>query len=100
MVNVADAYYSRDYYAYLSKLNLTSGVLVTGVEKDSDAEKGGIKADDIIIEMDGKTISSLAYLRYNLYNHSIGDKVKIKVNRDGDIKELTITLKNKKSISS
>ena len=100
MVNVADAYYSRDYYAYLSKLNLTSGVLITKVESGSDAEKGGVKADDVIIEMDGKTITSLAYLRYNLYNHAIGDKVKIKVNRDGDLKELTITLNNKKSISN
>ncbi len=98
MVNVADAYYSRNYYSYLSKLNITSGVLVTSVEDNSDADKAGIKPDDIIIEMDGKPISSLAYLRYNLYNHKIGDKIKIKVNRDGDIKELTVTLKNKKSI--
>ena len=98
MINVADAYYSRNYYTYLSKLNVTSGVLVTTVEDNSDADKAGVKPDDIIIEMDGKQISSLAYLRYNLYNHSIGDKVKIKVNRNGNIKELTVTLKNKKSI--
>ncbi len=97
MLNVADAYYSRNYYSLLSSLNVTSGVLVTNVEKDSDAEKAGIKENDIIIEMDGKSISSLAYLRYNLYSHSVGDKVKIKVNRDGDIKELTVTLNNKKS---
>ncbi len=98
MINVADAYYSRDYYAYLAGLNLTIGVLVTGVESGSDADKAGIKTKDVIIEMDGKSITSLAYVRYTLYNHSIGDKVKIKVNRDGDIKELTVTLKTKKSI--
>ena len=99
MVNVADAYYSRDYYEVLSKNNLTNGVLITDVEKGSDAEKGGIEANDVIIEMDGKTISSLAYLRYELYKHDIGDTIKIKVNRDGNIKELSIKLKNKKSIS-
>ena len=99
MINVADAYYSRDYFNYLSKLNITTGVLVTGVEDNSDAAKAGIKANDIIIEMDGKTITSLAFLRYNLYNHSIGDKLKVKVNRNGDIKELTVSLSNKKSLN-
>lgn len=99
MVNVADAYYSREYYAYISKLNITSGVLVTTVESNSDAEKAGIKANDIILEIDGKPTKSLAFLRYELYKHSIGDKIKVKVNRDGDLKELTVKLNNKKSIS-
>ena len=99
MINVADAYYSREYYSYISKLNITTGVLVTSVENNSDAEKAGIKENDIILEIDGKPTKSLAFLRYELYSHSIGDKIKIKVNRNGDVKELTVKLNNKKSIS-
>ena len=99
MVNVADAYYSRNYYASLSRNNLTSGVLVTEVESGSDAEKGGIEVNDVIIEVEGNPVSSLAFLRYELYKHDIGDKIKIKVNRDGNIKELTIKLTNKQSIN-
>ncbi len=99
MINVADAYYSRDYYNYLSRLNVTTGVLVTDVEKNSDADKAGLKSNDIIMELDGKSTSSLAYLRFELYKHSVGDTVTIKVNRDGDVKELKVKLNNKKSIS-
>ena len=99
MVNVADAYYNRTYYMYLSSLNLTSGVLITEVEKNGDADKGGLKANDVIISVDDTNITSLAYFRYTLYNHKKGDKVKIKVNRNGDIKELTITLTTEKSIN-
>ena len=99
MLNVADAYYSRNYYATLSKNNITTGVLVTEVEDGGDAKKAGIEANDVIIEIEGRTISSLAYLRYELYKHDVGDKVKVKVNRDGNIKELTIKLTNKKSIN-
>ena len=99
MLNVADAYYSRTYYEQLSKNNLTVGVLVTYVEAGSDAKKAGIEENDVIIEMDGKAITSLAYLRYELDKHELGDTVKIKVNRDGDIKELSVKLTNKKSIN-
>ena len=100
MLNVEDAYYSRTYYSILSKNNLTSGVLVTEVEDNSDAKKGGIEVNDVIIEIDGKSITSLAFLRYELYQHNIGDTIKIKVNRDGNIKELKVKLNNKRSISN
>lgn len=99
MVNVADAYYSRNYYSMLSQYNITSGVLVTDVESDSDAKKGGIEVNDVIVELDGKSITSLAYLRYELYKHDIGDTIKIKVNREGNIKELSVKLNNKRSIN-
>lgn len=98
MINVADAYYKREYFSYLSNLNLTTGVFVVDVEKDGDADKGGIKANDVIIAVDDTNINSLAYFRYKLYSHKKGDKVKIKVNRNGDIKDLTITLNHEKSI--
>lgn len=97
MVNVADAYYSREYYNILSALNVTSGVLVTDVEKGSDAEKGGLQKDDVIIKVDDTEISSLAYFRYVLYSHSVGDTISVTVNRNGVEKVLSVALETKKT---
>lgn len=97
MVNVTDAYYSREYYNILSTLNVTSGVLVTDVEKGSDAEKGGLQKDDVIIKVDNTEISSLAYFRYVLYSHSVGDTISVTVNRNGVEKVLSVALETKKT---
>ncbi|MBQ4584198.1 MAG: trypsin-like peptidase domain-containing protein [Bacilli bacterium] len=97
MINVADAYYSREYYNILSALNVTSGVLVTDVEKGSDAEKGGLQKDDVIIKVDDTEISSLAYFRYVLYSHSVGDTISVTVNRNGVEKVLSVALETKKT---
>lgn len=97
MVNVTDAYYSKDYYNILKSLDVTSGVLVTDVEKGSDAEKSGIQKNDVIVKVDDTDISSLAYFRYVLYSHSVGDTIKITVNRNGEQKVLSVLLANKKT---
>ena len=55
-------------------------------------EKAGIKIGDVIIEADGKKISTMDELNEIKNTHKIGDEMKIKVNRDGEEKELTITL--------
>ena len=92
MYNVMDAFYSREYYYYFQKYNITSGVLVYAVTKNGPADKAGLVKDDVIIGVDGKDVSTIGYLRYYLYEHKAGDKVTLKVNRAGDIKNITITL--------
>lgn len=49
------------------QLNQTEGALVTEVLKNSPAEKGGLKPEDIIVKMDGKPIESLAALRNTIF---------------------------------
>lgn len=80
-------------YNLIRDNDIINGVIVTHVEKNSAAEKGGIKANDIIIKMDNDKIKNVAYLHYYLYKHNIGDKVTITVIRDGKEKTLDITLK-------
>ena len=58
----------------------------------SSAEKAGIKAGDVIIEADGTKISKMDDLNKIKNSHKIGDEMKVKVNRNGQEKELTITL--------
>ena len=72
--------------------NLVEGIYVKDVETFSAAEKGGLKIGDVIIEADGKSVKTMDELNEIKNSHNIGDEMKIKVNRDGEEKELTITL--------
>lgn len=87
---------SNTYLLYLEGIFLNSevkeGVVVVSTEKGSPAEKAGIQKNDIIVELDGVKVADTAHLRYNLYKHSVGDKVQIKYFRDKELKETTVTL--------
>lgn len=71
---------------------LVVGVYVKSIDDFSAAEKAGIKIGDVIIEAEGKKITKMDELNEIKNSHQIGDEIKIKVNRDGQEKELTITL--------
>lgn len=72
--------------------NLVSGIYVKAVDDFSAAEKAGVKIGDVIVEADGQKITSMDKLNEIKNKHSIGDEMKIKVNRDGQEKELTLKL--------
>ena len=74
------------------KYNLVVGIYVKSVDDFSAGEKAGIKSGDVIIEAEGKKITKMDELNQIKNSHKIGDEMKIKVNRDGKEKELTITL--------
>lgn len=71
---------------------LVVGIYVKAVDDFSAGEKAGIKIGDVIIEADGKKITKMDELNEIKNSHQIGDEMKIKVNRDGQEKELTIVL--------
>ncbi len=77
---------------YAKKYNLVVGIYVKSVEDFSSAEKAGLKIGDVIIEADGKSINTMDELNSIKNSHQIGDEMKLKVNRDGSEKELTLTL--------
>ncbi len=68
------------------------GVLVEDIVEDGPAQKAGVEAGDIIIKMDDKAIASNEELRNILKKRKPGDKMKILVNRDGEMMEFTIEL--------
>ena len=72
--------------------NLVQGIYVKDVEDFSAAEKAGLKIGDVIIEADGQKITTMDELNEIKNSHQIGDEMKVKVNREGQEKELTITL--------
>lgn len=72
--------------------NLVTGVYVKSVEDFSSGEKAGIKAGDVIIEADGSKVSTMDDLNKIKNSHKIGDEMNVKVDRNGQEKELTLTL--------
>lgn len=78
--------------ATAKKNNLVEGIYVKSIENFSAAEKAGVKVGDVIIKADGSSVKNMDELNTIKNKHSVGDKLKIKVNRDGKEKELTLTL--------
>ena len=78
----------------LRKLNipsgLTSGVVVRSVQSNMPAN-GHLQKYDVITKVDDKEITSSTDLQHALYNHSIGDTIKITYYRNG--KEETTSIK-------
>lgn len=74
-----------------------SGVLVAEVQEDSPADDAGLKAGDVITEMDGKPLTSAGQLRNMVGLKKIGDKVSVKLLRDGDTENLTVKIGERSS---
>lgn len=71
---------------------LVVGVYVKSIDDFSAAEKAGIKPGDVIVEAEGKTIKTMDELNEIKNKHSIGDELKLVVNRDGKRVDITVTL--------
>ena len=78
----------------LRKLNipssLTSGVVVRSVQSNMPAN-GHLQKYDVITKVDDKEIASSTDLQHALYNHAIGDTIKVTYYRNG--KEETTSIK-------
>ena len=72
--------------------NLVEGIYVKAIDDFSAAEKAGLKIGDVIIQADGKDIKTMDELNEIKNSHQIGDEMTVKVNRDGEERDLTITL--------
>mgnify|MGYP001312241636 FL=1 len=75
------------------ELDVDYGVIVYEVIPGSPAAEAGLKAYDIILEIDNKPIETMASLRKILYNYRFGDKAILKVLRDGKQMEVEIVFK-------
>ena len=71
---------------------LVVGIYVKSIEDFSAAEKAGVKPGDVIVKADGKDIKTMDELNEIKNSHQIGDQMTITVNRNGQERDLTITL--------
>ncbi len=77
----------------------TKGVIIPEVHKDSAAENAGLKANDVIVEFEGKPIETAKDLQNIVAMFEPGTTVKIVVLRDGKRKILTATLTKRPPLS-
>lgn len=91
MVNVSDTY-SLYRSGIMISQDITEGVVVVEISKDSGASKSDLKKGDVITKINDEKISNVAYLRYELYKYSAGDTITVTYLRDGKEKTTKITL--------
>jgi hypothetical protein len=70
----------------------TSGLKLTGVRPGSPADKGGLAAGDVIVELGGKEVKDLYTYSDALYAHKPGEEVVIGYMRNGTRHVTTVTL--------
>ncbi len=76
------------------ELKVNEGVYVAEVTDDGAAKEAGIKKDDVITAVNGVKIEKMSQLQEQIARFRPGDKVKVTVNRMGETKNFTATLKN------
>jgi S1-C subfamily serine protease len=68
-----------------------SGVHVAEVIADGPAAKGGVRADDVILEVNGKPVTTAADLQRLMYDDAIGQGITVRVHRGGQTLDLDVT---------
>lgn len=69
-----------------------SGAYVASVNEGSGAAEAGIEPGDIITKFDGQNVESASDLMLDIRSKNPGDKVKLEINRNGETKEVEVTL--------
>ena len=72
------------------------GAKITSVESGSPADKAGLKTNDVVIAIDGKTTAQGSALTGYVRQYSANDKVKLTVIRDSKKQDIEVTLAERK----
>ncbi len=74
------------------KLGNRTGLLITDVVENSPADKADLKEDDVLLTFDGKAVEKADDFTQLVRNTPPDKKVKVKVFRDGEERELVVTI--------
>jgi serine protease Do len=77
-----------------------NGVYITDVQSGSAASSAGLKAGDIIQQIDGLNVSSSAEFSEQIARRRPGEKIVLQYLRDGKKDQATVTLKGQESLSA
>lgn len=83
--------------ALATERGLAVGAFVSNVVAGSAAEEAGVKANDIVTEVDGVKVNDTSPLYKILNGKKVGDKVSLTIWRNGNIVRLSATLKEASS---
>ncbi|MNI73527.1 Serine protease Do-like HtrB [compost metagenome] len=74
------------------KYKLVEGIYVSEISAGTPAQKASMQKGDIITEIDGTKITTMEKLNEIKNTKKVGDKVTLKVYRQGKYVDITITL--------
>ena len=75
-------------------VDIDEGIYVAEVTEEGAAKKAGIKKGDVITKVDGIDTKSEPKFRELIGRKRPGEKVVLTINRDGAVKDYSVTLKN------
>ena len=79
--------YTSNTFFYSSE-----GAIISEVSEGGAAQKAGIQAGDVIIDIDDNPITNYTDMTRVLSKYSVGDKVKVTISRDGKQMDFNVTL--------
>lgn len=71
------------------------GIYVGEVVENGAAEAAGIKKGDVITELNGQKINTASEVQETISRHRPNDVIKVTIKRDGKVKQIDVTLRNK-----
>jgi len=79
-------------------LGTSAGVLISRVQKNGPADKAGLKAEDIIVAMDGKPVKGGEDLVSRVAETAVGTPVNVSVDRDGKHMDFKVTISDRAEV--
>ena len=92
MINAEAKSVLKSYYNIDLDESISSGVVVIEISEGTGASKSSLKKGDVITKIDGKNVDNLAYLKYLLYKHNIGDTIELTYYRNGSYNTTKVNL--------
>lgn len=90
--------FDKNVLGYIDEnLRFNEGIYIENVNKNSAAELAGVKKGDIILSIDNIKLERMCDLRCYIYTKNVGDKVKLKIQRNYRTIEIEATLKKRMS---
>jgi S1-C subfamily serine protease len=77
------------------ELTTTEGAYVSALMENGAAEDAGIEEGDVIVEVNGQKVKSVAELQEKIGRYRPGDKVNVKLIRDDELLEKELELRNR-----
>ena len=93
LINNVDGDFAKE-----KKLSVNEGAYVDSIMDNSSAGEAGIKAGDVIVGIDSVKISKSSDLLEQIGIHHPGDKINVKVNRNGKEINYKVELANQKGV--